>query len=507
VCTGGIRNTGAVINGNTTLTCTGCRTAEEGAVIAHCRNCSALLCSGCELAHRFMRCFDGHCVRTVDDAARSALSAAPRTALCTRHGTELELVCRLCDVVLCTECVTPEHITHDLCRIDDVANAEMASLQVLMSRANLRATDLRTATNAIMQLSGQLRCRYEAARTAITEAYNFFCSAVEDRKQQMTRELDMAYNDRQVALGAAAHDTENVTSVLNRASAFVENFLSQASPADAVMFRKTLDLRISAAISRVPDLSRASASNSLDFVSDYPSMQAAIRSAFGYLRVDGRALSSDSRISEPISALPAVNGVDGSNVFSDPSLSRKSSLTPPDSGKWNQNGSSSSPPDIFAMADMFTLGPCADGSTTQSSSSNRSSQVPRQKMVYHCKFGEFGSQVGQFTEPSGVAVNSDGDILVADTNNHRIQVFCDIIFCSLFSVYFRDFVFVSRVMLQLILNILYFQYCQFVSIVGAIVHALTQLDFLSTALVWNFNRDFDTLAVAVCMMSACGICI
>jgi len=148
-------------------------------------------------------------------------------------------------------------------------------------------------------------------------------------------------------------------------------------------------------------------------------MQAAIRSAFGYLRADGRPLPADGQGPEP--GVPPVNPVDGSAAFSDPSISRKSSLTPPDSGgKWNQNGSSS-PPDIFAMADMFTLGPGTEGSTT-TSSSNRSSQVPRQKMVYHCKFGEFGSQVGQFTEPSGVAVNSDGDILVADTNNHRIQV-------------------------------------------------------------------------------------
>jgi len=413
-----------MVNGNTSLSCTGCRTDVEGAVVAHCRNCSALLCSGCELAHRFMRCFDGHCVRTVDDAARSALSAAPLAVSCPRHGgLELELVCRSCDVLLCTECVSPEHVTHDLCRIDDVSNAEKASLQVLLSRANLRATDLRTATNAIVQLSGQLRCRYEAARAAIIEAYNFFCSAVEDRKQQLMRELDMAYNDRQVALGAAAHDTENVASILNRASAFIENFLSQASPSDAVMFRKTLDLRISAAISRVPDLSRASSSNGLDFVADFPAMQAAIRSAFGYLRVDGRAMSADICGSESIPSITSANPVEGSAVFADPSVSRKSSLTPPDGGKWNQNGGSSSPPDIFAMADMFTLGPGADGSTTHSSSSsNRSSQVPRQKMVYHCKFGEFGSQVGQFTEPSGVAVNSDGDILVADTNNHRIQV-------------------------------------------------------------------------------------
>ena len=38
------------------------------------------------------------------------------------------------------------------------------------------------------------------------------------------------------------------------------------------------------------------------------------------------------------------------------------------------------------------------------------------------KFGEFGVLEGQFTEPSGVAVNAQNDIIVADTNNHRIQV-------------------------------------------------------------------------------------
>ena len=38
------------------------------------------------------------------------------------------------------------------------------------------------------------------------------------------------------------------------------------------------------------------------------------------------------------------------------------------------------------------------------------------------QFGEFGVLEGQFTEPSGVAVNAQNDIIVADTNNHRIQV-------------------------------------------------------------------------------------
>ena len=50
------------------------------------------------------------------------------------------------------------------------------------------------------------------------------------------------------------------------------------------------------------------------------------------------------------------------------------------------------------------------------------SQIRRSKMAYHCKFGEFGVMEGQFTEPSGVAVGPTGDLVVADTNNHRIQV-------------------------------------------------------------------------------------
>jgi len=56
-------------------------------------------------------------------------------------------------------------------------------------------------------------------------------------------------------------------------------------------------------------------------------------------------------------------------------------------------------------------------------SRSNSSTLKRHKMIYHQKFGEFGVLEGQFTEPSGVTVNAQGDIIVADTNNHRIQIF------------------------------------------------------------------------------------
>lgn len=51
-------------------------------------------------------------------------------------------------------------------------------------------------------------------------------------------------------------------------------------------------------------------------------------------------------------------------------------------------------------------------------------KVRRERMTYNLKFGEQGMADGQFAEPSGVAVNKlTGEIVIADANNHRVQVF------------------------------------------------------------------------------------
>ncbi|XP_055931534.1 RING finger protein nhl-1-like isoform X2 [Argiope bruennichi] len=61
------------------------------------------------------------------------------------------------------------------------------------------------------------------------------------------------------------------------------------------------------------------------------------------------------------------------------------------------------------------------------SSSPRGFSLPRrtymQKGKSCIKFGSRGADVGQFTWPRGVTVGTDNTIVVADSNNHRVQVF------------------------------------------------------------------------------------
>lgn len=43
-------------------------------------------------------------------------------------------------------------------------------------------------------------------------------------------------------------------------------------------------------------------------------------------------------------------------------------------------------------------------------------------MQIRCKFGQLGPSKGQFNSPHGFCLGTDEDIVVADTNNHRVQV-------------------------------------------------------------------------------------
>lgn len=54
---------------------------------------------------------------------------------------------------------------------------------------------------------------------------------------------------------------------------------------------------------------------------------------------------------------------------------------------------------------------------------SRSNNAKLTAMHIRSKFGQLGPSKGQFNSPHGFCLGIDEDIIVADTNNHRIQVF------------------------------------------------------------------------------------
>lgn len=62
------------------------------------------------------------------------------------------------------------------------------------------------------------------------------------------------------------------------------------------------------------------------------------------------------------------------------------------------------------------------GSGTANYAHPRSNNAKLTPMHIRSKFGQLGPSKGQFNSPHGFCLGTDEDIIVADTNNHRIQV-------------------------------------------------------------------------------------
>lgn len=86
---------------------------------------------------------------------------------------------------------------------------------------------------------------------------------------------------------------------------------------------------------------------------------------------------------------------------------------------FNAVSSSTSPllstPDDIIPDPLNSIVPPPTGQVIQ-----RSNKVS--PMQIRCKFGQLGPNKGHFNSPHGFCLGTEEDIVVADTNNHRIQV-------------------------------------------------------------------------------------
>ena len=419
---------------------------------------------------------------------------------------------------------------HDVEALNEAAPRLAHQLNRTLNDARAKAAELKTVVQAAESAVNKMSNQLSKAQTDVTETYHFYRAALDERREELLRELESVYNNKQSTLSDLGQKTQEAVERILKTCSFVERLVKQSSPVEALLFKKELDAKFAALFAFCPPDLNLQSSLDVEFMSNYKAIQIGVRNTYGYIRSSNdpttpgiflkifntfwvitcfcflfkiwniavlfcllgsfntaaaaaaaaAASKQQPPIARPTSMLLSgnysVNGVNltlnngrlspGSGLgtpqsghsdfltkrfpnsssagnsfglgLNDLGLGTPSLSQPPTYEKWSTNAgggfdsfqmppsssmrssglegsalSMSSDPSLFELSKLMT---------TTSLYPPRS-QIKRQKMIYHCKFGEFGVMEGQFTEPSGVAVNAQNDIIVADTNNHRIQIF------------------------------------------------------------------------------------
>lgn len=449
---------------------------------------------------------------------------------CAKHSNELlKFYCRSCSTTICKDCMVSDHPAglHDCEHNPDQTPKMIESLLQLINELRTKAQDMRHLVKNPDNNAARIQIQFHKAQNEINETYQFYRSMLDERKQELLKELDSFYNAKSMSQSVLMTKSQDQIDKVLSSCDCVEKFSRSVGPNELGMLRKIMETKLQTFMSSMNDLQSV---YELDFVSNYQAIQVGVRNTFGYIRSNTENVTcKQPPIARPTSTTltngsspPSSNGslsgmmtqnlLNGchSNVlgsmerpFSNGGSSSNSGMTNSsspsqlhsafDSGSLlskrftnmnslgpfigndliiNQQLSSASTNNINpyekwsngnsdniynSMNDQYmSIGPMNGNTMNVNSMGNGNnnimalsslqsgnsdsvlditsklmsssifppkSQIKRQKMIYHCKFGEFGVMEGQFTEPSGVAVNAQNDIIVADTNNHRIQIF------------------------------------------------------------------------------------
>lgn len=554
--------------------CTHCKDFNAYAN-SYCFECNHFYCHDCIVAHYLVN-FEYHRVYSLAADTmdiKDGMFIADRKVPCQRHRTE-ELVyfCLSCNVPICKECTLLEHNSelHEYELISNIGSKQVEYVSQLAEESKAKAGDLRGLMKSLNQAANTLQVQFQKAQNEVHDTFLFYRSMLEERKQEILKELESIFSAKQLAINVVGQKAQDTAEKIQEACEFLERVLKLRSVTECVMYKKLLDSKLLNLLGYVPEISVQTAGD-LEFVSNFQAIQVGVRNTFGYIRLNGEdATTNNNNIGVTLKQPPigrplppqqmnhlnggmnvsfmmnndssngggggnilgvgsgdylTANGLNGSTASSllngssngllngslseslngyldtsplgngaahhfmngyDSKLVRSASqqrfASASDMNEFNglfSNGCTSngigngtdsivnSALNSFMSSDLSLNGIGGDingdkwpdifqnngvvggggGSGLPSSGGNEfltaddasvmdltsrllttsmfppKSQIKRQKMIYHCKFGEFGALESQFTEPSGVAVNSDNDIIVADTNNHRIQIF------------------------------------------------------------------------------------
>lgn len=151
-----------------------------------------------------------------------------------------------------------------------------------VQEGKVKATDIRNMLKNLEHSSGRLSVQYHKAQNEINETFQFYRSMLEERKQELLKELDSVFSARQVALTVLNQKGQETVDKIYQTCDFVERLTKYASTAEVLMFKKLLDSKLLALASFNPDTSLTNAACDLEFVSNYQAIQVSISIIFAH---------------------------------------------------------------------------------------------------------------------------------------------------------------------------------------------------------------------------------
>lgn len=470
-----------------------CSSCEEGlTVTSRCQDCDELLCANCTRAHQRVRLTKDHEIIALGDVqttaqARDEPALSPlrdRLRYCGRHEVEaLILYCDTCFMPVCRECTLKEHRDHSFIYLQDAVANTKGSLRKLVAEAKRENALLEDSIVASRAMSERVQMRAQSVTAEVRSTIRRHMLALEERERELLRRVEKIGQVKGKSLHLQIDELKAKVASVSQACEGAQEALKNEKDEEIVVAKNTLterlnELRLSrdlmkpheddAIVFTPPDLALQTAIRALGIVSSnaYASFslaqgsgqKRAIRGKSAMFVVQAKDHHGENRCTGGDSIQVVIQSPDGlfsrAEIFDRqngtytvtyrPQLEGihvasvtirgqhiKESPFHVDVRKGRNYQSIGVPMSCFGSEGEGNgqlcrpWGVCCtkDGNVVVADRSNNRIQIFSRQGHFLYKFGSAGSRNGQFDRPAGVTCDCHGRIIVADKDNHRVQIF------------------------------------------------------------------------------------
>ena len=446
-----------------------CDKCGEGEVRGFCRDCGHFICQLCRDVHSRWREFQSHSVSGLDQVSETSvkmLSLRKVPVFCPRHTSEpVKIYCETCDELMCYDCAIKTHRDHSYDLVPDAfpkhRDALLASLDAIKS-------ELVSVGKTIAELkarSSRLDGQGAEAKAKVDAEVAKLQAILETHRRELHSEIDGKVDQGKKELGAEIDCHELRQAQLSSCVEFVEASLQSGTQEEVLSIKGQMEQRtrqlsteftpqqlelgpekaicVTCADLNTPFDTLGHVRFEVNFAGVHVTTIGGINHpchvAFAttgdmvvcewnantmrvydrshrHLRSFGRRGQRESRLEEPLGVTVSP---DNEIFVAACHCVKKFTLE----GRFLASvGSEGSGPLQFHTPFAIAYNTTNDRVYVCDTVNNRIT-ILNPDLTLHGSFGNKGREPGQLNMPEGIAVNSRGNILVADHLNNRVQIF------------------------------------------------------------------------------------
>ena len=430
----------AIKDCNTTqVTCGNCD--KKSSEASYCFQCCMFYCEQCLIGHNMMRNNKDHRVLAVKEFQdKDFQDVLNRPVFCSRQGhqkEELKYVCKKCEAAVCQTCVTLDHGGHTLKLIEEEAEAQKIEITALIQE---QRHNLQEEMNLIIQLDEEYTKLIEQSKIVKRSVNRFtddLIKTIQAKRQNILAAVDKETRKSGESVAMTKTEIQQKISMIESSLEKADKLLTRSINAEVVQLKKSLatileEVDQAKHISRDPEYLPTVA-----FVENQNIENIIKSEEIGFLEIFFQTKASES-IAEGKGVREGTVGREAQFNLTTRNANKKQCYDKRDNVTVEMRDEHGRECVTKVQIDdnkdgiyNISYSPKVQGSCKLSIKVNgehvRDSPFTVLVKPFSTKpvlsFGKYGSDVGMFKYPRGVALSNRDEMAVTDWGNHRVQIF------------------------------------------------------------------------------------